>query len=276
MTIGSSPLEAEPVDPDPPPVDGPSASAARASARASGAWRRRAIQIGSVALIVGLAWALGESGLFEWAIDRVASLGPYALPAFIVLHAVSGVFFVPTAIPNVAGGLLFGVTQGTLAGLLGLGAGATISFAIGQALGREWLHRRFDGDARFHGLIRLVGERGWKIIVLARLSPIFPFSVANYAFGLTTMSAWTYGAASLVGSIPSTLVFVSIGAAAGGIGSEAQRAERTAGEWALLGIGLIAMIALFVVVRRLALDAFAELREMEHATEDEADDRSER
>lgn len=228
---------------------------------------RRAAQVGVVVAIVGLAWAIGESGVFERAVEAVASLGPWALPAFVVLHAVSGVLFVPTAIPHVAGGLLFGVTHGFVAGLVGLGVGATVSFALGRALGRDWLHRRFAGDARFQGLVRLVGQRGWTIIVLARLSPIFPFSVANYAFGLTPMRAWAYGAASVIGSIPSTLVFVSIGAAAGGLGAERESAERTPGEWALLAIGLVAMVALTVVVRRLALDAFAELRELEREAE---------
>jgi uncharacterized membrane protein YdjX (TVP38/TMEM64 family) len=240
-------------------------------AESSGARRlaRRALQLGGVAVAVALAWALGRSGVFEWAVEGVASLGPWALPAFLLLHAISGVLFVPTAIPNIAGGLLFGVGPGLAVGLIGLGAGATLSFLIGRALGRDWLHRRFAGDARFHGLIRLVGQRGWKIIVLARLSPIFPFSVANYAFGLTPMHAWVYGLASIVGSIPSTLVFVSIGAAAGGIGEEARSTERTLGEWALLGIGLAAVVALIVVVRRLALDALAELRELERAAQED-------
>ncbi len=278
MSIGSTPIEARSADADAvdtPPVEAPPPDAPGAGGGApeqpSLAARvgRRALQIAAVVAIVGVAWGLGESGLFERAVEGVASLGPWALPAFVLLHAASGVLFVPTAIPHIAGGLLFGVWEGLAAGLIGLGAGATISFAIGQALGRDWLHRRFDGDARFHGLIRLVGQRGWKIIVLARLSPIFPFSVANYAFGLVPMRAWVYGVASMIGSIPSTLVFVSIGAAAGGMGSEAQRAERTTGEWVLLGVGLVAMVALVLVVRRLAIDAFAELRELEKESEAE-------
>lgn len=225
--------------------------------------RRRLVQVAVVASVILASWGLGRSGLFEGAVALVSSLGPWALPAFFVLHAASGVLFVPNVIPNLAAGVLFGVSKGLLVSLAGLAVGAMIAFSLGRVLGRDWLHRRFDGDARFHGLIRLVGERGWKIIVLARLSPIFPFSVANYAFGLTPIRATTYGLASLVGSIPSTLVFVSLGAAAGGIGGEAARDERTLGEWALLGLGLLAMVALALVVRRIALDAFAELRALQ-------------
>ncbi len=118
-------------------------------------------------------------------------------------------------------------------------------------------------------MIRLVSQRGWKIIVLARLSPIFPFSVANYAFGLTSMRAWVYGLGSMIGSIPSTLVFVSLGAAAGGMGTDAASSERTPAEWALLAVGFVAMVGLFVVVRRLALDALAELRELDRESTDE-------
>ena len=268
MSIGSAPPEARSPD-DVTGAAGDAGGPAPEGPRAAPRLARRVAQIAVATIVVALAWAIGQSGAFEWAVEAVASLGPWALPAFVVLHAVSGVLFVPTAIPHVAGGLLFGVWQGLAVGLVGLGAGATIAFVIGRALGRDWLHRRFDGDARFHGLIKLVGQRGWKIIVLARLSPIFPFSVANYAFGLTPMRAWVYGVGSIIGSIPSTLVFVSIGAAAGGLGGDTQGAGRTPGEWALLGLGLVAMVALILVVRRLALDAFAELREMEKESVDE-------
>lgn len=232
--------------------------------------RRSAWQLGVAAVVVAAAWGLGRSGLFEWAVAEVAALGVWALPAFFLIHVASGILFVPSPIPNLAAGVLFGVSQGLLVSLAGLAVGATISFVIGRALGRDWLHRRFAADSRFHGLIRLVGQRGWKIIVLARLSPIFPFSVANYAFGLTTMRATTYGLASLVGSIPSTLVFVSLGAAAGGLGEAATPEGRTPAEWALLAVGIVAMGALAFVVRRIAIEAFAELRELERELDAES------
>ena len=231
-----------------------SASSSRSRPGAS-----RALRIGGVVTVAALLVWLGRSGLFERALDAVAALGPAAIPAFVALHVLSVVAFVPSAVPNLAAGLLFGVKQGFFASLAGAGLGAALTFGLGRFLGREWLERRFGGDARFHSLIRLVSERGWRIIVLARLTPIFPFAIANYAFGLTRMSAWRYGAASMLGSIPSTAVLVSLGAAAGGLGSE--RGARTPGEWALVAAGVVATVALFLVLRRLALEALSGLPE---------------
>ncbi len=96
---------------------------------------RRLLQLVVVAVVVALAWAIGQAGVFDRAVEAVAKLGPWALPAFIALHVVSGVLFVPTAIPNVAGGLLFGVWEGLAAGLVGLGGGATLAFISGGRWG---------------------------------------------------------------------------------------------------------------------------------------------
>jgi uncharacterized membrane protein YdjX (TVP38/TMEM64 family) len=219
----------------------------------------RALRIvGGLAVVAALI-GLGRSGVFEWAIDAVAALGPWALPTFLVLYVLSVIAFVPSLLPNVAAGVLFGFTTGVAVSLVGAGLGAGITFGIGRLLGRGWLERRFGGDARFHSLMRLASERGWRIIVLARLTPIFPFAVANYAFGLTRMRARDYGLASMLGSIPSTLVLVSLGAAVGTLGVDDAGRERSPAEWALIALGVVATVALLWLMRRIARDALADL-----------------
>jgi len=189
----------------------------------------------------------------------VAALGPWALPTFLALYVLSVIAFVPSVLPNIAAGVLFGFAVGVAVSLAGAGLGAGITFGIGRLLGRAWLERRFGGDARFHSLMRLASERGWRIIVLARLTPIFPFAVANYAFGLTRMRARDYGLASMLGSIPSTLVLVSVGAAVGRLGDVGGRGDRSPAEWALIALGVVATFALLWLLRRLARDALADL-----------------
>lgn len=220
---------------------------------------RRALRIaGGVAVVAALV-SLGRSGAFERGIDAVAALGPLALPTFLALYVLSVIAFVPSVLPNVAAGVLFGFATGVAVSLVGAGLGAGVTFGIGRLLGRAWLERRFGGDARFHSLMRLASERGWRIIVLARLTPIFPFAVANYAFGLTRMRARDYGLASMLGSIPSTLVLVSVGAAVGRLGDVGARAERSPAEWALIALGVVATVVLLWWLRRLARDALADL-----------------
>ena len=218
---------------------------------------QRALRIAGLLGAAAALIALGRSGLFDRALAFVAELGPWALPGFVALHVISVIAFIPSAVPNVAAGMLFGVGQGFAVSLVGAGVGAALTFGLGRLLGREWLERRFGGDVRFHSLIRLVSERGWRIIVLARLTPIFPFAIANYAFGLTRMRAVDYGLASMLGSIPSTLVLVSLGAAAGRFrdGSGA----RSPAEWGLLGLGIVATLLLLLMMRRIAREALSGL-----------------
>ena len=218
---------------------------------------QRALRIAGLFGLAAALIALGRSGVFERALDAVESLGPWAMPGFVALHVLSVIAFIPSAVPNLAAGMLFGIGHGFAVSIIGAGIGAGLTFGLGRLLGRQWLERRFGGDARFRSLIRQVSERGWRIIVLARLTPIFPFAIANYAFGLTRMRALDYGLASMLGSIPSTLVLVSLGAAAGRL--RAGSGERSPGEWALLVLGIVATLALLLAVRRIAREAFADL-----------------
>jgi uncharacterized membrane protein YdjX (TVP38/TMEM64 family) len=117
---------------------------------------------------------------------------------------------------------------------------------------------RIAGNRRFEAVDEAVGREGWKIVLLTRLSPLFPFNLLNYAFGLTRVSLKHYFFASWLGMTPGTAVYVYIGSLVGdmarlGGGGQA----RTAGEWILYGIGLLATITVTVFVTRLARKALS-------------------
>ena len=228
--------------------------AAGASSRASRVLRG----LGLVAL-GGALYALNRSGVFESALAGIESLGPWAAPVFVALHAFSVVLMVPSVAPNFAAGALFGVLVGLPLTLLGAGLGAVTAFMLGRTAARDTVERRFGEDARFKSLSRLVGERGWKIVALARLTPVFPFSIGNYAFGVTAIRAREYFFASVLGTIPSNAVYVYLGTVAGEVaGSGAATGERTPAEWVLLAAGLVATVVLVVFLRRIASEALEE------------------
>ena len=99
-----------------------------------------------------------------------------------------------------------------------------------------------------------VAEEGWKIVGLTRLSPVFPFTLLNYAFGLTSVSLRHYVVASWIGMMPGTVMYVYLGSLARAAAGER---TRTAGEWALYGVGLLATVAVTIFVTRLARRALA-------------------
>jgi uncharacterized membrane protein YdjX (TVP38/TMEM64 family) len=99
-----------------------------------------------------------------------------------------------------------------------------------------------------------VAREGWKIVALTRLSPVFPFNLLNYAFGLTGIGFWAYVLASGVAMLPGTLLYVYIGA----VGAQAAQAASGAGSWGrtmIQVVGLLATIAVTVVIARIALRA---------------------
>ena len=84
-------------------------------------------------------------------------------------------------------------------------------------------------------------------MVLLRLSPVVPFNVLNYAFGLTRVSLRDYVVASWIGMMPGTLLYVYLGSIAGDLAGAGGRASRTPAEWAFYAVGLVATIAVTVV-----------------------------
>jgi uncharacterized membrane protein YdjX (TVP38/TMEM64 family) len=84
--------------------------------------------------------------------------------------------------------------------------GATAAFLVGKTLLRGWIERRIAAYPRFQAIDRVVGEQGFKIVLLVRLSPLFPFNLLNYAFGLTKVRLWQYVLASWIGMLPGTLM----------------------------------------------------------------------
>jgi uncharacterized membrane protein YdjX (TVP38/TMEM64 family) len=204
--------------------------------------------------ILAAAWAVHASGLFRALLDRLEQLGPWGAPLFVALYVLTCVLFVPSFVFTFSAGALFGLPRGILLSLTGTGLGALAAFLLGRHLVRDWVVRAFAGNREFQAVSAAVGRRGWKIVALARLSPVFPFLIGNYAFGVTPISARAYLLATVLGTIPSTSVYVYAGSLTGDLATLQERA-RTPLEWALLGLGLVATVALSVYLRRVALVA---------------------
>src|SRR5207247_11415011 len=85
-------------------------------------------------------------------------------------------------------------------------------------------------------------------------SPVFPFALLSYAFGLTRVKLSHYVLASWIGMMPGTVMYVYLGSL---VNLGAGHRQRTTGEWVLYGVGLLATIAVTVFVTRLAKKVLA-------------------
>src|SRR5262249_14167349 len=147
--------------------------------------------------------ALGEAlGQFRgWAGGPVVFAAVYALSCLVL----------PGSLITLAAGSLFGVLVGTVVVSLASVTGACLAFWLGRTLARDLAEKRLAGNPRFHALDQAVAVGGFKIVLLTRLSPLFPFTLLNYAFGLTMVRFRDYVLASWIGMLPGTVMYVYLG-----------------------------------------------------------------
>ncbi len=170
--------------------------------------------IGLAAVVAGVA-AARYFGVLDWLsvenIDRLDAwfdgLGWWAPLAFVALWIASAVFFLPGLILTIAGGLIFGAVWGTVWTTVGANLGAIAAFLIGRYLARGMVENMME---RRGGLRRIddgVRRHGWRMLMITRLVPVFPFNLQNYAYGLTDIPLRTYALVTLPCMLPATIAF---------------------------------------------------------------------
>ena len=182
----------------------------------------------------------------------IAQLGVWGPVVFIVGYALAVIAFVPGSLLTLAAGTIFGVAAGTAYVLIAAVLGSSGAFFIARYLARDAVERRLEGNRRFAAIDAAVADQGLKIVTLLRLSPAFPFSLLNYALGLTRVRFLDYSLASLA-MVPATLLYVYSGAIAGQAATAATGGGSVdAAQWALRIVGLIATLVVTIVVTRIA------------------------
>ena len=212
------------------------------------------LAIAAVAALIAAGRYFHVQDLLRQALDWVAHLGPWGPVIFIALYVVATVFFVPGSVLTLGAGAVFGVVWGSIYVSIASTLGATCAFLVGRYVARDAIARRIEGNERFAAIDRAVANEGWKIVGLTRLSPVFPFTLLNYAFGITRVKLGHYVLASWIGMMPGTVMFVYLGSLAKAASGER---TRTPGEWALYGVGLLATVAVTLFITRIARQALA-------------------
>ncbi|TAE61570.1 MAG: TVP38/TMEM64 family protein [Nostocales cyanobacterium] len=190
------------------------------------------------------------------ALEWINSLGAVGAIAFISIYIIATVAFLPGSILTLGAGVLFDVVLGSIYVFIGATLGATLAFLVGRYLARNWVSAKISDNKKFAAIDNAVGKEGLKIVLLTRLSPIFPFNLLNYAFGITAVSLKDYFI-GCVGMIPGTIMYVYIGSLAGNlalIGTENQPTNPTI-TWIIRIVGFIATVAVTVYITKIAKQA---------------------
>lgn len=209
------------------------------------------------ALVATVVVVIGFSDAREWlrlGLESVERLGAWGPVLFIAGYVLACVLLIPGAALTLGAGAVFGVGWGSVYVSLASTLGATAAFLVGRHLVRRWVVGKLAGNAMFAAIDQAVAEQGWRIVGLTRLSPVFPFTLLNYAFGVTRVSLRDYVLASWIGMMPGTVMYVYLGSLArAGAGGQ----QKSPAEWALYGVGLLATVAVTVVITRIARQAIA-------------------
>lgn len=225
--------------------------------RNSGSWWKWAL---AGLVVIALIVASRVLPLAEWMVEVnrwLDGLGPFGLIVFVGIYILATILFLPGLILTIGAGAVFGIGWGFLGVSIGSTIGAACAFLIERYLTRDRVARALEGKPKFRAIDRAVGEKGWKIVFLLRLSPAVPFNLQNYFYGLTAISFWPYVLASWIGMMPGTLLYVYLGAA-GRVALEAAaqgERERDPLQTAFFVAGLVATVVVTVYVTKIARKA---------------------
>ncbi|KAG8083421.1 hypothetical protein GUJ93_ZPchr0015g6830 [Zizania palustris] len=108
--------------------------------------------------------------------------------------------------------LLFGSVTGTIIVSISGTLAAAVAFLIARYFARERILKLVEGNKKFLAIDKAIRENGFKVVTLLRLSPLLPFSLGNYLYGLTSVKFLPYVLGSWLGMLPGSWAYVSAGA----------------------------------------------------------------
>jgi uncharacterized membrane protein YdjX (TVP38/TMEM64 family) len=228
---------------------------------------RKTTKYGLSVIVVGaLVAAFLLLPVNRWVLDLVEwihAAGALGVVAYAIVYVLATIFLLPGALLTAGAGFAYGPAWGTVLVSPVSVLAATLAFVLGRSVAREWVARRMHAHPRFTAVDRAIGESGFKIVFLLRLSPIFPFNLLNYALGLTRVTLRDYVLASFLGMLPGTLLYVYLGSLVTSASELASGGRPSAGAWGqvLYWGGLVATLVVTLVITRIARRALRQALE---------------
>jgi len=149
--------------------------------------------------------------------DWVDAIGPLAPLLFVAVSASLTPLMFPGPLLAGASGLLFGTALGFPVTLASAVLGASIAFLISRHLAGDAIEQL--AGPRIRALEELVSRRGFASVLYARIAPGVPYSLVNYAAGLTHIRLAVFAAATAIGTAPRAFAYTALGGSLGNLRS---------------------------------------------------------
>lgn len=196
-----------------------------------------------------LAWELVP--LTAWAQQLIAwiqNLGPSGYIVYTVIYLLATLLVIPLTPLTIGAGFAFGFSTALPLTLSAATIGAATAFLLSRCIARERFHAMVHRSNRLNAVEASITDKGWRIVLLLRISPVVPSHILNYLCGVTGISFVSYALATFIGKIPLVALFSYIGAVTAG--TVAGPDDMTIYQLPIYAAGLIATaIACWLVAR---------------------------
>ena len=233
-----------------------------------GFYLQLAILFGAIGLLLWLSRFYPLLDVIAGMQERVMQSGAWSAIFYPLLFALCNILLLPGGILCVGSGFFFGLWWGFLVVFVGNSISAAVSFTLSRWVAQNWLRRKLSRNSMLRALGPAVEREGWKIIVLSQLHPLFPTSLINYFYGLTSIRFSTYMLWVSIGRAPGLFLYVYLGTL-GQFGLNLIRGKthpRIAEYWTWGGAFVISAL-LLIVLSRIASRAIQEARRMSGGAE---------
>lgn len=185
--------------------------------------------------------------------EQVAEMGPMGIVYFFAIYVVAECLALPAAPLTLSSGYLFGLPIGSLTSILAGTTAAVIGFTLSRTFLRPQISKMIEGNETFRDINKAVEREGFKIIFLLRLSPLLPFALSNYVYGLSRCGFGDFLLATALGFAPGTIGLVYAATAARDVMSDGGSQP-----WYVYAVGLVVTAALLKIVSDVASQAVKE------------------
>jgi uncharacterized membrane protein YdjX (TVP38/TMEM64 family) len=170
-----------------------------------------ALFVGAIALLAVLARFFPVVDLLDTLQTTVTRWGVSGAALYPFIFAACNILLLPGGILAVGGGFFFGLWWGFLIVFAGNVLATAVSFASSRWVANRWFRQKLSQNRMLRIIEPAVKSEGWKIILLSQLHPLFPTSLLNYLYGLTTIRFGVYMLWASLGRIPGLFLYVYVG-----------------------------------------------------------------
>jgi len=183
------------------------------------------------------------SNSFDTILEALGTMDPQkGMVYFASFYILAEILAIP-AVPilTASSGYLFGLFPGTATCLFSAAIAASLSFVIGRTLLRGYVERVLARSPKFQSMDNAISKEGFKLMLLLRLSPLFPFALSNYLYGASSIRFLPYFFGTLFGFAPGTFAYVY----AGRVGKALTIDSESALPWFVyvgVGLGIVGLL----------------------------------